>query len=108
MDNMINGMRPLYPGDIPGGSIFIPDGLVFQCIATKRHVYTPRIKDMVCERRSITADTALGPASHVGTRTGFRMGLQEGDDLKMCQAKSTGCLAEWSRVSETGPGIWTT
>ena len=63
MDEVINGMRPVHPGEIPA----------------------PRINDIVREKRGITADTALRLARYFGTSAEFWLGLQDDYDLKTCR-----------------------
>ena len=87
MDNIINGMRPIHPGEIPREEFLSPMNLSSNALAIELHVPAPLIHEIVRERRSITADTALRLARYFGTSAEFWMGLQDNDDLKTCQTK---------------------
>ena len=87
MDNIINGMRPIHPGEILREEFLSPMNLSSNALAIELHVPAPRINEIVRERRSITADTALRLARYFGTRAEFWMGLQDDYDLKTCQRK---------------------
>ena len=87
MDNIINGMRPIHPGEILREEFLSPMNLSSNALTIELHVPAPRINEIVRERRSITADTALRLARYFGTSAEFWMGLQDDYDLKTCQRK---------------------
>src|SRR5260370_42265766 len=59
-----NGMRPVHPGEVLREDFLRPAGLSVNALAKALHVPTPRINDVVRERRGVTADTALRLARH--------------------------------------------
>ena len=59
MDEVINGMRPVHPGEILREEFLKPLNLSANGLAIDLHVPAPRINDIVREKRGITADTAL-------------------------------------------------
>jgi addiction module HigA family antidote len=54
-------------------------------LAVALHVPAPRVNDVVRERRSVTADTALRLAKFFGTSEAFWMGLQDDYDLALAR-----------------------
>lgn len=54
-----NRVRPVHPGEILKEYFLKPAGLSVNALAKALHVPTPRINDIVLERRSVTADTAM-------------------------------------------------
>ena len=85
MDKVINGMRPIHPGEILREEFLKPLNLSANALAMDLHVPAPRINDIVREKRGITADTALRLARYVGTSAEFWLGLQDDYDLKICR-----------------------
>ena len=67
MDKVINGMRPVHPGEILREEFLKPLNLSANALAIDLHVPAPRINDIVREKRGITADTALRLARYFGT-----------------------------------------
>lgn len=80
-------MRTVHPGEILREEFIKPLGLSSNALAIDLHVPAPRINEIVRERRSITADTALRLARYFGTSPEFWMGLQDDYDLKTCRGK---------------------
>lgn len=80
---VINGMRPIHPGEILREEFLIPLGLSANALALALRVPAPRINDIVRERRAISADTALRLARYFGTSAEFWLGLQADFDLKI-------------------------
>ena len=66
MDNIINGMRPIHPGEILREEFLSPMNLSSNALAIELHVPAPRINEIVRE---------------------FWVGLQDDYDLKTCQRK---------------------
>ncbi|MGB2675736.1 MAG: HigA family addiction module antitoxin [Candidatus Acidiferrum sp.] len=56
---MAKKLKPLYPGEILREEFMVPLGLSMNRMALDLRVPVTRIADIVAERRSITADTAL-------------------------------------------------
>jgi addiction module HigA family antidote len=54
-----NGMRPVHPGEVLREEFLEPLGMSVNALAKELHEPTPRINDVVREKRGISADTAL-------------------------------------------------
>lgn len=81
-----NGMRPIHPGEVLREEFLQPMGISAHALAMALHVPAPRINDIVRERRSVTADTALRLARYFGTSAGFWLGLQSDHDAAIARA----------------------
>jgi len=79
---IVNGMRPIHPGEVLREEFMIPLGLSANALAMALRVPTPRINDIARERRAVTADTALLLARYFGTSAEFWLGLQSDFDMK--------------------------
>jgi antitoxin HigA-1 len=84
---VMNGMRPIHPGEILREEFLIPLGMSAHALALALRVPAPRINDIVRERRAITADTALRLSRYFGTSAEFWLGLQADFDLKITMAE---------------------
>lgn len=84
---IVNGMRPIHPGEILREEFMIPLGLSANALAIALRVPAPRINDIVRERRAISADTALRLARYFGTSAEFWLGLQSDYDMKIALAE---------------------
>ena len=84
---VMNGMRPIHPGEILREEFLIPLGMSGHALALALRVPAPRINDIVRERRAITADTALRLSRYFGTSAEFWLGLQADFDLKTTMAE---------------------
>lgn len=93
MENLINGMRPIHPGEILREEFLIPLGMTAHALAMALQVPAPRINDIVRERRAVTADTALRLAKYFGTSVEFWAGLQTDFDVTVARAAMTDVLA---------------
>lgn len=93
MENLINGMRPIHPGEILREEFLIPLGMTAHALAMALQVPAPRINDIVRERRAVTADTALRLAKYFGTSVEFWAGLQTDFDVAVARAAMTDVLA---------------
>ena len=85
MDKVINGMRPVHPGEILREEFLKPLNLSANALAIDLHVPAPRINDIVREKLGNTADTELRLARYFGTGAEFWLGLQDDYDLKICR-----------------------
>jgi len=85
---IINGMRPVHPGEILREEFMIPLGLSTHALAMALRVPAPRINDIVRERRTVTADTALRLARYFGTSAEFWLGLRSDYDMKIALAEN--------------------
>lgn len=75
-------MRPIHPGEILREDYLIPLGMSANALAIALRVPAPRINDIVRERRSITADTAVRLARYFDSSPEFWLNLQTAYDLK--------------------------
>ena len=80
-----NGMRPVHPGEVLREDFMRPAGLSANALAKALHVPTPRINDVVRERRGVTADTALRLARYFGGDAQSWLNLQSIYDLRVAQ-----------------------
>jgi addiction module HigA family antidote len=84
-----NGMRPVHPGEVLQEDYLIPLGMSASALARALHVSTPRVNDIVRQRRGITADTALRLARHFGGDARSWLSLQAAYDLRIAQIKNS-------------------
>ena len=78
-------MRPVHPGEVLREDFLRPAGLSVNALAKALHVPTPRINDVVRERRGITADTALRLARYFGGDAQSWLNLQAVYDLRVAE-----------------------
>jgi len=83
---IVNKMRPIHPGEVLREEFMIPLKLSANALAIALRVPTPRINDIVRERRAVTADTALRLARYFSNSAEFWMGLQSDYDMKVALA----------------------
>lgn len=84
---LINGMRPIHPGEILREEFMIPLGLSANALAIALRVPAPRINDIARERRAVTGDTALRLSRYFGISAEFWLGLQSDCDMKIALAE---------------------
>ena len=82
---IVNGMRPIHPGEVLREEFLLPLGLSAHALAMALHVPAPRINDIARERRAVTADTAMRLARFFGTSAEFWMELQA--DYEMARVR---------------------
>jgi addiction module HigA family antidote len=80
-------MPPLHPGEMLREEFMVPLGLSANAVAMAIRVPTTRITEIVNERRSITADTALRLAKLFRMTPEYWMGLQIDYDLDVAVDK---------------------
>ncbi len=80
----------IHPGEILREEFMRPMGLSSYRLAKELHLPIPRVNEIVRERRSITADTALRLARYFGTSAQVWMNLQGEYDLRQAQKKAAG------------------
>jgi addiction module HigA family antidote len=76
-----NKLNPVHPGEVLLGEFLKPMGLSQSRLALDIGVHPRRINEIVLEKRSVTADTALRLARYFGTSPQFWLGLQDDYDL---------------------------
>lgn len=79
----MNKLRPVHPGEILREEFLVPLGLSANALAIALRLPTPRISEVVRERRAVSPDTALRLARYFGTSPEFWMDLQTAYDLKL-------------------------
>ena len=84
----MNNMRPIHPGEIIKEEYLEPLDMNVNALAMALHVPTPRINDVVRQKRAISTDTALRLARYFSTTAQFWLNLQTSYDLKMAQETS--------------------
>ena len=85
---IVNGMRPIHPGEILREEFMVPMGLSANALAIALRVPAQRVNDIARERRAISADTALRLSRYFGTSAEFWLGLQSDYDMKIALAES--------------------
>jgi addiction module HigA family antidote len=76
-----NKLHPVHPGEVLMEEFLKPMGLSQSRVALDIGVHPRRINEIVLEKRSVTADTALRLALYFGTSPQFWVGLQDDYDL---------------------------
>jgi addiction module HigA family antidote len=71
----------IHPGEILKTEFMEPLGLSSYQLAKELHVSAPRINDLVREKRSITADTAMRLSAYFGGSAQFWLNLQNKHDM---------------------------
>ena len=89
-----NGMRPVHPGEILREDYLIPLGLSANALAKALHVPTPRINDIVRERRGVSADTAMRLARYFGGAARSWLTLQAAYDLRVAEIENARRIEE--------------
>lgn len=74
-------MAPVHPGEILREEFMEPMGLSQNKLAQGLGVSPRRVNEIVNEKRSVTADTALRLARYFGMRAEFWLNLQASYDL---------------------------
>jgi antitoxin HigA-1 len=83
-----NGMRPVHPGEVLREEFLEPLGMSVNALAKELHVPTPRINDVVREKRGISADTALRLARYFGGDAQSWLNLQAMYELRVAEIES--------------------
>jgi addiction module HigA family antidote len=76
-----------HPGEVLREEFMVPLGLSANALALALRVPVTRIGDLVKERRSVTADTALRLGRYFGTTAQFWLNLQTAHDLSRAMAE---------------------
>ena len=91
-------MRPIYQGQILREDYLGPLNMRANALAVALRIPTPRINDVVRERRSVSPDTALRLSRFFGGDAQSWLNLQTAYDLKIAEANAD--LAEIVPLSE--------
>ena len=89
-----NGMRPIHPGEILREEYLQPLCLSVNALATQLRVPATRLHEIVKERRSITADTAMRLARFFGGDAQSWLNLQTSYDLRLAQISHAAEISE--------------
>ncbi len=82
-----NQMRPVHPGEILREEYLLPLNMSVNALAHALRVPTTRLHEIMKERRSITADTALRLARYFGGDAQSWMNLQAAYELRSIDVK---------------------
>ena len=82
---MAKKLKPVHPGEILREEFMKPLGLSMNRMAMDLRVPVTRIAEIVAERRSVTADTALRFARYFKNSPTFWMNLQSRYDLEVAE-----------------------
>lgn len=80
-----NGMRPVHPGEVLREEYLVPLGLSVTMLAKALKVPTPRLNDVVRERRGLSADSAMRLARYFGGDARTWLHLQAVYDLRVAE-----------------------
>lgn len=80
----------VHPGEMLREEFMIPLGLTAYRLAKELRLPAPRVNDIVREKRSISADTALRLGRYFGTSAQLWMNLQSRYDLLLANANGKG------------------
>ena len=80
-----NGMPPVHPGEVLREEYMKPLGLSANALAKSRKVPTPRVDEIVRERRGVMADTAMRLARYFGGDARSWLNLQAAHDLRVAE-----------------------
>ncbi len=83
-----NGMRPVHPGEILREDYLVPLRMSANALAKALNVPTPRVNDIVRERRGVTADTAMRLARYFGGDARSWMNLQSAYELRVAEIEN--------------------
>jgi addiction module HigA family antidote len=97
MKTVTNGMRPIHPGEVLREEFIRPFGISAHALSMALQVPAPRIHEILHERRSVTADTALRLAKYFGTSAEFWLGLQTDYEMAVARTTMGEALAKISR-----------
>ncbi|MFT6956380.1 MAG: addiction module HigA family antidote [Halieaceae bacterium] len=83
-----NQMRPIHPGEVIREEYLVPLEMSVNALAQRMRVPTTRLHEIVKERRSVTADTALRLAQLFGGDAQSWLNLQAAYDLRVAEINS--------------------
>ena len=83
-----NRMRPMHPGEILREDYLVPLGMSATALAKALKVPAARINDILRERRSVTADTAMRLSRYFGGDARSWLNLQAACDLRVAEIRN--------------------
>ena len=87
-----NGMRPVHPGEVLREDYLVPLGMSVHALASALRVPATRLHEILKERRSISADTALRLARYYGGDAQSWMNLQAMYDLQIAERSTAAAI----------------
>ncbi|HWN74343.1 MAG TPA: HigA family addiction module antitoxin [Candidatus Udaeobacter sp.] len=100
---MAKKLKPVHPGEILREEFMNPLGLSMNRMAMDLRVPVTRIAEIVAERRSVTADSALRFARYFKNSPTFWMNLQSRYDLEVAEDEIAANVERDVRPLETAP-----
>jgi addiction module HigA family antidote len=100
---MAKKLRPVHPGEILREEFMKPLGLSMNKVAMDLRVPVTRIAEIVAERRSVTADSALRFARYFKNSPTFWMNLQSRYDLEVAEDEIAAKVERDVQPLETAP-----
>src|SRR6266404_2714665 len=100
---MAKKLKPVHPGEILREEFMKPLGLSMNKMAMDLRVPVPRIAEIVAERRSVTADSALRFARYFKNSPTFWMNLQSRYDLEVAEDEIAAKVERDVQPLETAP-----
>ncbi len=100
---MARKWKPVHPGEILREEFMKPLGLRMNRMAMDLRVPVTRIAEIVAERRSVTADSALRFARYFKNSATFWMNLQSRYDLEVAEDEIAAKVERDVRPLETTP-----
>jgi antitoxin HigA-1 len=100
---MAKKLKPVHPGEILREEFMKPLGLSMNKIAMDLRVPVTRIAEIVAERRSVTADSALRLARYFKNSPTFWMNLQSRYDLEVAEDEIAAKVERDVQPLETAP-----
>ena len=89
-----NAMRPIHPGEIIREEYLVPLGMSVNALAQRLRVPATRLHEIVKERRSVTADTAMRLARLFGGDAQSWLNLQAAYDLRVAEVSTAAEIRE--------------
>lgn len=89
-----NEMRPIHPGEILKEEYLKPLGMSVNALAQRLRVPATRLHEIVKERRSVTADTAMRLARLFGGDAQSWLNLQSAYDLRVMEVSKAAEVRE--------------
>ncbi len=89
-----NGMRPIHPGEVLREEYLVPLEMSVNALAQALRVPATRLHEIVKERRSISADTAMRLAQYFGGDAQSWLNLQSAYDLRQAEISTAAEIRE--------------
>jgi addiction module HigA family antidote len=89
-----NGMRPIHPGEILLEDYIKPLGMSVRALSIALHVPYSRLREIVDEKRGITADTALRLERYFGSEAQGWLNLQATYELRIAENQSAKVICQ--------------